>query len=304
MTRPARPFCRRAVRAAGRCAVLGCVRYWGVRRTGRWCAYGGAPRRLVPGRGRLQRLGGSEAATGALAWRWAPPGVGAAAMRAGCRAVGWPGAAGQSCPSPCDGTSIVPFTHHSTRDACPIHASSRCRGRRCGGTFAGSTPAPMSSTPRCCWRTRRHWASSRSTTWSSHSWSSWSWRPSACTPSWVGPPGRRCAYLERLRTEHGTLTEPIVVNDARRHRPGRAQPHRHLQPAGRVLVVGERPPDPGRRPQPGRQGPGRHAGQQGPAAAAQGVGGRPRGRGVPQRAGRRATTAGPGLVELDVERRR
>ena len=93
--------------------------------------------------------------------------------------------------------------------------------------------------------------------------------------------------LERLRVAHGSLTDPIPVND----RGGTVRVElNHIDASSlpeAFSSVGQRPPDPGRGPQPGRQGHRRGPGHEGPAAAPEGVGGRPRGRGVPQRTGRR-----------------
>ena len=78
----------------------------------------------------------------------------------------------------------------------------------------------------------------------------------------------------------------------RRHAAGRAQPPGHVVPAGVAHGRQQRPPHPGRGPQPRRRGPRRHRRHQGPAAAPQGLHRRARRRRVPQRAGR-ATPAGP-----------
>ena len=66
----------------------------------------------------------------------------------------------------------------------------------------------------------------------------------------------------------------------------------------------QRHPDPRGRAQPRRRGPRRHAGLQGPAAAGQGVRGRPRRRGVPRRARRRLRLDRHGRARRDRRRAR
>ena len=94
-------------------------------------------------------------------------------------------------------------------------------------------------------------------------------------------------HLDDLRVVHGRLDEPVPVGDD----GGTLRVElNHTDPD--VAAVGlparrQRHPDPGGRAQPRRRGPRRHAGLQGPAAAGQGVGRRPRRRGVPRRGDQR-----------------
>ena len=114
------------------------------------------------------------------------------------------------------------------------------------------------------------------------------------------PPGLRT--LERLRLEHGSLTEPLPVNERGRHAAGRAQPPGPRRAARRrwradnndhrILAVAHNLR---------RRGPRRHRGHQGPAAAPEGQHRRPRCRRVPQRA-RRRLRAGPASSSSTVDR--
>ena len=107
--------------------------------------------------------------------------------------------------------------------------------------------------------------------------------------------------LDELRVTHGRLDEPVPGRRRRRHAARRAQPHRPRLAAVGLPARRQRHPDPGRRPQPGQRGARRHPGLQGPAAADQGLRGRPGRRGVPRR--RRiadSDTGYTGMAELEV----
>ena len=109
-----------------------------------------------------------------------------------------------------------------------------------GGSVPDLSSAPVPA-PRLHLRARHLGAAGRpagarcastSTRWCCRSWCSWSWRPSATTPSWAGRPARRCAAGAAARSRTARSTEPLPVNDARRHAAGRAQPPGHRRPAG------------------------------------------------------------------------
>ena len=112
------------------------------------------------------------------------------------------------------------------------------------------------------------------------------WRPSATTPSSGYFAGTALRMLDDLRIKEGRLDAPVAGGeDGGTLRVELNHTDPSSLPAGfqlgdndtRILSVAK----------PGQRGPRRHHRQQGPAHAGQGLGGRPGGRGVPARAGRR-----------------